>query len=104
MDGMDEMDEEPSPTKDAASPKPTKPGAAVPRRDKSLSALSHELIARYGKDGTVIDLDEVQVRAEKMSAPARDVPHTARVPSEKIRRPYARRNPFPTGRSDACTT
>ena len=35
--------------------------AAVPRRDKSLSALSHELIARYGQDGTVIDLDEVQV-------------------------------------------
>ena len=35
--------------------------AAIPRRDKSLSALSHELIARYGQDGTVIDLDEVQV-------------------------------------------
>ena len=37
----------------------------VPRRDKSLSALSHELIARYGQDGTVIDLDDVQVRASR---------------------------------------
>ena len=35
----------------------------VPRRDKSLSALSHELIARYGQEGTVIDLDDVQARA-----------------------------------------
>ena len=35
--------------------------AVIPRRDKSLSALSHELIQRYGQDGTVIDLDEVQV-------------------------------------------
>ena len=34
----------------------------VPRRDKSLSALSHELITRYGQDGSIIDLDEVQVR------------------------------------------
>ena len=38
-----------------------KRAASIPRRDKSLSALSHELIARYGSDGTVIDLDEVQV-------------------------------------------
>ena len=37
--------------------------SAVPRRDKSLSALSHELIQRYGEDGTIIDLDEVQVCA-----------------------------------------
>ena len=36
--------------------------ATVPRRDKSLSALSHELITRYGQDGSIIDLDEVQVR------------------------------------------
>jgi hypothetical protein len=46
----------------------TTPGpqpGVVPRRDKSLSALSHELIARYGTDGTVIDLDDVQVRARK---------------------------------------
>jgi hypothetical protein len=35
--------------------------ASVPRRDKSLSALSHELIARYGYEWTVIDLDDVQV-------------------------------------------
>ena len=37
--------------------------APIPRRDKSLSALCTELIARYGQDGTVIDLDDVQVRA-----------------------------------------
>ena len=39
-----------------------KPKNAIPRRDKSLSALSHELIRRYGSDGTIIDLDDVQVR------------------------------------------
>ena len=37
-------------------------GVPVPRRDKSLSALAHELIAHYASDGTIIDLDEVQVR------------------------------------------
>ena len=42
--------------------------APVPRRDKSLSALSHELIARYGQDGTIIDLDDVQVRSEGVGA------------------------------------
>ena len=47
----------------AASAKATGANATVPRRDKSLSALSHELIARYGQDGTIIDLDEVQARA-----------------------------------------
>lgn len=48
----------PMPAEDPA----VKAAAPVPRRDKSLSALSHELILRYGKDGTVIDLDEVQAR------------------------------------------
>ena len=36
--------------------------ATVARRDKSLSALSKDLILRYGHDGAVIDLDEVQAR------------------------------------------
>jgi hypothetical protein len=36
--------------------------AVVPRRDKSLSALSHELIQSYGQDGKIVDLEEVQVR------------------------------------------
>jgi len=61
---------------EAAKQKPT----PVPRRDKSLSALSHELIARYGNDGTVIDLDQVQAAVCG-----------------------SRRN-SPTGRSGACTT
>ena len=48
----------------ADAPPPAKglpPKKSVPRRDKSLSALSNELIQRYGTDGTIIDLDEVQV-------------------------------------------
>jgi hypothetical protein len=40
-------------------------------RDKSLSALSHELIARYGNDGTVIDLDQVQVSCHSLVADPR---------------------------------
>lgn len=50
------------------------PAPVIPRRDKSLSALSHELIARYGNDGTIIDLDDVQVRlltATDIAAPTR---------------------------------
>ena len=46
-----------------APPATTSQKAPIPRRDKSLSALCTELIARYGQDGTVIDLDDVQVRA-----------------------------------------
>ena len=52
---------------EAAKQKPT----PVPRRDKSLSALSHELIARYGNDGTVIDLDQVQVSCHSLVADPR---------------------------------
>ena len=54
--------------KDAASGDPN----LVPRRDKSLSALSHELIEQYGQDGTVIDLDDVQVHValQPMRQPA----------------------------------
>ena len=54
--------------KDALSGDPN----LVPRRDKSLSALSHELIEQYGQDGTVIDLDDVQVHValQPMRQPA----------------------------------
>ena len=56
--------------------------SAVPRRDKSLSALSHELIQRYGEDGTIIDLDEVQVcaLAQQMFHGCVASPHLDRLP------------------------
>ena len=46
---------------------------AVCRRDKSLSALAHELISKYGKEGTEIDLDEVQVRWRRGSPLSSDL-------------------------------
>ena len=68
----------------------------VPRRDKSLSALSHELIARYGTDGTVIDLDDVQVRAPTRGDARRPPPPRSR-PLPRSRSPShpdrARRGP-----------
>ena len=42
-----------------------RPHESVCRRDKSLSALAHELISKYGQEGSEIDLDEVQVREQE---------------------------------------
>ena len=68
--------------------------SGVSRRDKSLSALCNELIARYGQDGTIIDLDEVQVFGMNVACASL---HSAAVPCDC-------RLPFPTGRSGGSTT
>jgi hypothetical protein len=68
--------------------------AVIPRRDKSLSALSHELIESYGQDGRAIDLDEVQVRGCPRVLILPPSPDASRPPSTKGPPPL-RRCPHP---------
>lgn len=67
---------------------------AVCRRDKSLSALAHELIAKYGKEGTEIDLDEVQVNQWLAASRLRTGAFPRPAPSRSTRqRPSPHRTP-----------